>query len=161
MSEDCVITELPEDYVRRMRNWARADAGAGLYAVSSIYDPSAGRDRGEMPIPTLVGEAHDTHMALDVLAQRERLAVTLYWQHEGKGMRWLGRRLAISDKTAKARVLKGSEIHQAELRRRADTHNRQVEANARAMAEDTANHGRTGSVTTRTRVLLDRPGIPQ
>lgn len=159
--DECVVSELPYEYVRRMRNWAKAASETGLYSISSIYQDAGHGMRGETLMPTLIGEAQDTHVALGVLHVREYQAVSLYWQNEGRGLRWLGRRLAISDKTAKVRVLSGSEQHQAEIRRRSELHHRMVEANAQALANATFNHARTGTIMVRQSVGVDIDQIPQ
>lgn len=149
--EECVICDLPSDYVRRMRNWAKSIAEMGIMMISSIYDGEFS-GRGETRMPTIIGEAHDTHLALAVLQDDVRLlkAVQLFWPNEGKGMRWMGRMMACGHETAKARLLKGSEIHQAEIHRRTDAHKRMVEVNSRTLAESiahgNASHARTGSV---------------
>lgn len=133
MSRESIIKGLPEDYVRRMRNWSRADSGEGLYASSSIYDP-AGHIRGETVMPTLIGEASDTHLALQAVPARERQAVMLFWQYEGRALDWIGRRLHIHYETVERRVIKGHAQHQAEIRRMTDLHHAQVRANQLATA---------------------------
>lgn len=144
--ETYIAAELPSDYVRRMRNWARSSSEFGLVSISSIYDGQFS-GRGETRLPMLIGEATDTHRALCVLVELYREPVSLFWRHEGKGLRWLGRTLDISDKTAKVRVLAGSELHQQELRRRAIVLRTMVDENRRMLAESTANYSRTGSIS--------------
>lgn len=158
--DECVISELPYDYVRRMRNWASTSAESGLYSISSVYIRER-CDGWETSMPVIIGEASDTHAALEVLPLRFLQAVQLYWQNEGKGLRWLGRRLAVDDKTAKARVLKGSELHQAEILRRSEVYHRMVESNAQALANASFNHSRTGSIMVRKQVGVDTDKIPQ
>jgi hypothetical protein len=135
MSRESIIKDLAEDYIRRMRNWSRADSGEGIYASSSIYDP-AGHIRGETVIPTLIGEASDTHLALQAVPARERNAVMLFWQYEGRALEWMGRRLGnIHYETVERRVIKGHTLHQAEIRRMTERHHAQVRANQLATAK--------------------------
>lgn len=74
-----IMAELPEDLVRRMRNWARAKAGcSGAYAQVS-FEPVATGGYREAPMPILGGEADDTDRALQTLDARHRQAVELFW----------------------------------------------------------------------------------
>ena len=145
-TETCATEDLPLDYCRRMRNWARSSAEIGLTTISSIYNGEFS-GRGETRMPLLMGEATDTHAALYAIPAEEQHAVGIFWQNEGRGMRWLGRMLGCSDKTAKNRFLRGSALHQIELARRADVAARVREENELTMRRSTADHSRTGSVS--------------
>ena len=162
MTDDCVTKELPHDYVRRMRNWAKWLSGKGVVLISSIYEGESIRgDKSEPGEITINGEAVDTHKALEALAPRELQIVTLFWTKDRPSMRDLGARLHIDHKTAKVRLLEASRQHLAAIRRNAERVNAEAAANLAAIALSTANHARTGSVPTHISVALDRPAIPQ
>ena len=54
-----IMAELPEDFVRKMRNWARWAAGGGLPKLSScaMWGIAPSGSRGDQVINTLSGEA--------------------------------------------------------------------------------------------------------
>jgi hypothetical protein len=133
MSRESIIKDLPEDYVRRMRNWVRADSGQGQYAMTSAY--TGERERGDVydsHMPVLEGEARDTATALDLVPNRERQAVMLFWQYEGRSLESLGKRLSpeapLHYETVERRVREGHRLHLAEIRRMTAEHYRQREA---------------------------------
>lgn len=159
MSVQSILALVPQDYIRRMKNWARTDACPMSYAMSSVYD-GARFDSGfaESPIPMLIGEARDTHAALLAVANRYRQAVSQFWQFEGRSLRWHGRRRGCSHETFEVWVNQGHQLHLAEIRRRSEVHHRLVESNARTAAAATASSGRTGCVavvSTAEQVSLD------
>lgn len=91
-----IYAPLSEDFVRLMRNWARARAGLlaslGL-AMSSIYDGPIRIDRNPEPrIPVLEGDAQNVSEALMRVPARYRQAVELFWDMEGASLRQLARR---------------------------------------------------------------------
>lgn len=132
MSRESILRDLPEDYLRRMRNWARADSGQGMYAMSSAYTGDQSGDGYDSHMPVLEGEASDTHSALMALPNRERQAVMLFWQFEGRSLESLGKRLSpefpLHFETVERRVRDGHRLHLAEIRRMTAEHHRQCEA---------------------------------
>jgi len=116
MSREAIIQELPEAFVRQMRDWARSRSGNG-FAMTTAYDgvgPSSGY--AEMPIPIMYGAVGDMDIAMLKIPLREREAVRLFWEYEGNSLRWLGRRLHVQHETAEARVRKGHELLREQLR---------------------------------------------
>lgn len=161
MSRESIIQALPEDYVRRMRNWAKADAGSMSYAMTSAYEGERS-DGYDSHMPILLGEAQDTHAALGAVPNRERIAVVLFWQYEGNSIRWIGRRLEINEKTVEVRLRDGHALHLEEIRRMVARHNAIVEANRLAMATYVPGAHMTGSISMVKRLkALDIPKIPQ
>lgn len=116
MSKEAIIKELPEAFVRQMRDWVRSRSGNG-FAMTSAYDgmPSSS-GYAEMPIPILYGAVGDVDIAMLQIPLREREAVRLFWEREGNSLRWLGRRLAVNHETAEARVVRGHALLREELR---------------------------------------------
>ena len=94
---DRIYAAITEDFIRRMRNWAKAGAGllrSGGGPISSIYHGGVRIDRyvsGEPPM--LHGEADDTDTALLAVPIRYRQAVQQFWRWEGQSLRWNARRL--------------------------------------------------------------------
>jgi hypothetical protein len=122
MSVESIIQQLPEDFVRLMRNWARSNASGGDYAMSGIYDDMLASRYAESRIPIINGEAADVDRALRQVHNRERQAVIVFWSYEGRSLSWLARRLSgtgkvINHETVEARVRRGHDDLQAELRR--------------------------------------------
>jgi hypothetical protein len=117
---DKVYAALPEDFIRRMRNWARAVTGQ-LDELRSSWslDPSVINHGLEgAPIPILLGEAADTDVALQTLPPRQRWAVQEFWNREGRSLRAHARGRAIDDHTMLAWIMSGHELLQAELAKR-------------------------------------------
>ena len=116
MSKEAIIQELPEAFIRQMRDWVRSRSGNG-FAMTSAYEgmPSSS-GYAEMPIPILYGAVGDIDLAMLQIPLREREAVRLFWEREGNSLVWLGKRLAVSDKTAEVRVRKGHELLREQLR---------------------------------------------
>lgn len=123
MSEK-IYNQLPEEFIRRMRNWARGRAGLSsslAYASSSIFRAAAG-ERGERDIPILQGEASDTDEAIALLPVRYRQAVMLFWEYEGAPLAHLARRcgVGVDYRTYERRVIDGHELLRCELARLAE-----------------------------------------
>jgi hypothetical protein len=119
---DKVYKALSEDFIRRMRNWARAVSGQ-LDALRSSWsiDPTCINHGLEgAPIPILEGEAQDTDAALRTLPERFRWAVEEFWSREGRSMREHARGRDIDDHTMLAWVMRGHELLQPALRRRSE-----------------------------------------
>jgi DNA-directed RNA polymerase specialized sigma24 family protein len=134
MSKESIIKDLSEDYIRRMRNWARADSGCDQYAMTSAYDGMADNAVYTSSMLTLSGEAQDTHLALQSVPNQYRQAVMLFWQYEGRALEWIGRRLGnIHYETVERRIRQGHLLHITELRRRTGAYQRMQEANSQAI----------------------------
>lgn len=126
--------DLSEDFVRRMRNWARANAGGGISAVCAMdYGTQIDGGYREAAIPTLDGEASDTDAALSAVGMRYQQAVRQFWSYDGRPWRWHGRHRGVNRETFRAWVEKGHEALHAELWRRAQAHRQRFAANARAV----------------------------
>ena len=107
MSIESIIKELPEDFIRKMRNWAMSKAGGGQYAMSTVFAGMGCGDSYTSHIPILNGEAYDVDNALATVDNRYRQAVMLFWQYEGRPIRWLGRRLMVESRTVEDRIKQG------------------------------------------------------
>lgn len=137
-----VMAMLGEQFVLRMRNWARAQAGSSAaFAGGSVWNgfiPPSGYH--EAPIPILAGEATDTDKALQEIPARERQAVMLFWQYEGAPLTYLGQRCRIDYRTYAKRVMLGHELlkcivnRMAEAARIAREHNEKRTAEAQSAA---------------------------
>lgn len=116
-----IIKALPEGFIRRMGNWARAQAGGSIrYAQSSVWD--GGRYNAgyaEPPIPILEGEADDTDAALRTLPARYQQAVRLFWLWD-LNVAVLARKSACDPKTFESRLEEGHALLRAELYRRSE-----------------------------------------
>lgn len=116
MSKEAIISALPEEFVRQMRDWVRSRCGNG-FAMTSAYDglgPSSGY--AETMIPILYGAVGDIDTAMADIPLREREAVRLFWEREGNSLRWLGRRLNVNHETVEQRVRQGHAMLLEELR---------------------------------------------
>ena len=133
-----IIEALPEHFMRLMRNWVRAKSGGVGFAVSGAYSGIAPDSYDGPSIPILMGEAADVDRALERVPLRERAAVMVFWQFEGRSLPWFGRRLNLDYRTAQARIMKGHELVQCELRVLADATARLAEANRKAALDSTA-----------------------
>jgi len=127
--------DLPSDFVRRMRNWARAAAGCAFGALRAA-DYGAVIEGGyrESTMPVLDGEASDTEAALATVGMRYQQAVRQYWAYEGRPWRWHGLRRNVNHETFRAWVMKGHDDLRIELARRTQVHHRVVLANASTRA---------------------------
>ena len=129
MSEK-IYQALTDDFIRRMRNWARAEAGLGVGGIgaSSIYSLGVRVDRYvNTALPVLEGEALDTGAALAQVPIRYRQAVEQFWRFEGRPIRWHARRLrppgsGMSYHTFEVWVLTGHEHLRAALGKRSEAH---------------------------------------
>ena len=122
-----IMGALPDDFIRRMRNWARAKAGSslGYAAVDLEAGPSGGYREARLPI--LSGEAEDTDLALQTLDVRYRRAVELWWAWEDTEITVLARRCGgIDKKTYTRRVMEGHAALRGALARSHDAHRRQM-----------------------------------
>jgi hypothetical protein len=123
---DKIYQALPEDFIRRMRNWARAVSGQ-LDALRSSWsiDPTIINYGLEgAPIPILEGEAMDTDVALRTLPEKYRWAVEEFWSREGRSLREHARGRVIDDHTMLNWIMTGHQLLRAELARRADSWHR-------------------------------------
>lgn len=82
-----IFAELPEDFIRRMSNWAR-DRDGGRIAVAYLGERVDGW-RPEVPIPTMEGEAADTQRAVLRLPQRHQEVVACFWMHQAQTLSWM------------------------------------------------------------------------
>ena len=133
-----IYQAITEDFIRRMRNWAKAGAGllrSGGGPISSIYAGGVRIDRYVSTEPPLLnGEADDTDAALLVVPIRYRQAVQQFWRYEGQSLRWQARRLRLGMKhhTFEDWVIRGHKLLQTELAVRSAVYH------ARAMANQAA-----------------------
>lgn len=143
MSEK-IYAAITDDFIRRMRNWAKA--GAGLLSsggrISSIYSMGVRVDRYVSTEPPILhGEADDMAEALLGVPIRYRQAVQHFWLYEGAPMRWHAGKLrpAIDGKqfsyhTFEAWVMKGHELLLSELAAHSAASHARALANASAAA---------------------------
>lgn len=125
-----IMGALPEDFMRRMRNWARAKCGDSMGFAQVNWD-AAGSGRGETRSPILSGEAEDTDRALQTLPARYRRAVELFWAWETQELAVLARRCGgIDYRTYAARVMEGHDLVRAALSRQTEAWRRRSVANA-------------------------------
>ena len=125
-----IMSELPEEFVRRMRNWARWAAGGGLPKLSScaMWGIAPSGSRGDQVINTLSGEAGDTDMALNAVPVRYAQAVRLFWQYEGSALAVLTRRCSRDYRTYENRVIEGHIRLRSEMAQRSDVARRYRES---------------------------------
>jgi DNA-directed RNA polymerase specialized sigma24 family protein len=108
-----IVAALSPDVVRRMRNWVDWKGGGGRYSTfTTDYDSiviSDGYREASMPI--LVAEAQQTDRALKTIPDELGTAVALFWLG-GEDMSYveMGGQLGCSDKTCKARILRGHQV---------------------------------------------------
>lgn len=133
-----IYQAITEDFMRRMRNWAKA--GAGLLhtggPISSIYDLGVRVDRYvSTEPPILTGEADDTDTALHSVPIRYRQAVQQFWRYEERPLRWHARHLrhGMSYHTFEVWVMTGHQLLLGELARRSAGYHAQAMANATAV----------------------------
>lgn len=118
---DKIYQAISEDFIRRMRNWAKS--GAGLIRsngrISSIYSQvlPGGYRHGSFDPPVLMGEASDVDMALLAVPIRYRQAVQQFWRNEGRSLRWHAGhcRIGLNYETFEAWVIKGHARLQVEI----------------------------------------------
>lgn len=114
MSKESIIKELPDSFVRQMRNWVKTGSSVGMYAISPAYEGMPNNSTYGSRIPRM-GEASDLEWALERIPNQVRLAVMLFWLYEGNDLVWLGRRLHCDYRTAEVRVRKGHDLLRAKL----------------------------------------------
>jgi hypothetical protein len=135
MSEK-IYAALPDDFIRRMRNWARAVSGQ-LTSLGSGWsiDPSVINPGLEgSPLPILAGEAIDTDQGLRTLPERYRWAVEEFWSREGRSLRQHARGRAIDDTTMCEWVMRGHDLLRASLAKRSEAWCRTAATNVRISA---------------------------
>ena len=117
MTQNKVYSVLSEQFIIRMRNWARSNAGIGIESViSGIYqDIGGGSDGYTSRAPITLGEAEDTSKALGKLPIRYRQAVELFWQYEGRSLEWFGNRTGTSRHTYTDNVMYGHQLLVSEI----------------------------------------------
>jgi hypothetical protein len=130
-----IYAALPEDFIRRMRNWARVVTGQmkGI-AFTSAYEGIAAGTMHDQPIPVLEGEADDTDRALNTLPPREKWAVSEFWSREGRSLRQHARGRAIDPHTFEAWTIRGHDMLKAELARQLVSARHAAEVNAHLSA---------------------------
>jgi DNA-directed RNA polymerase specialized sigma24 family protein len=112
-----IYAALPEEFIRRMRNWARSSSGtlkvAGL--ISSCYqrerivgDQWASGFYDDQYV-ILHGDALDIDAALADVPTRYRASVQVFWWWEGCSLAAIARRLACDYRTAEERIIRGHE----------------------------------------------------
>lgn len=133
-----IVEVLPEHFMRLMRNWVRAKSGGMGFAISGAYSGIAPDTFDGPSMPILLGEAADVDRALERVPLRERAAVMVFWQFEGRSLPWFGRRLGLDYRTAQTRIMAGHNLVQRELRTLAEATARLAEANRQAALDSGA-----------------------
>ena len=128
MSKESIINELPDSFVRQMRNWVKTGSCVGMYAISPAYEGMPNNTVFGPRIPVAGRESTDLEHALEALPAQLRLAVMLFWLYEGNDLVWLGRRLHCDYRAVERRVRKGHEQLRGDLARREARQNRRLEA---------------------------------
>jgi hypothetical protein len=108
---DKIYAALSEDFIRRMRNWARAVTGQVTALRSTWSIEISGRRAGidGPPLPILGGEASDVDAALRLLPHRYRWAVEEFWSREGRSLKQHARGREIDDTTMCEWIMRGHE----------------------------------------------------
>ena len=127
MSKESIIKDLPDAFVRQMRNWVITASGIGFYAISPAYEGMPNNSVYGSRVPSGGAEVSHVERALDALTNRERCAVMLFWQYEGNDLGWLGRRLGCDYRTAEIRVRRGHEFMRNYIAVREAAHDRMLE----------------------------------
>lgn len=84
---DDILSALPYEFVRRMRNWSRTVDGTPV--STSKLDDRVDHTRAENSMPLLLGEANDTHRAVQRLTQPYQDAVTVFWTYQAHTLSWM------------------------------------------------------------------------
>lgn len=114
---DRIYDAIDHDFARRMRNWVRSLRGVPISITGVEYTDDRWR---ETRMPVLMGEAHDTDMALRALPGRYCQAVSQFWRNENESLRWHARRRGLGDpRTFETWVIRGHELLAVELEVRA------------------------------------------
>jgi len=119
MSEK-IYAAVSYDFIRRMRNWARAVTGqlSELRSSWSIDPKVINHGLEGAPLPIIEGEAADTDAALRGLPPRFRWAVEEFWSREGRTLRQHSRGRKIDHHTMCAWVMRGHKLLEVEFLRR-------------------------------------------
>jgi hypothetical protein len=106
---DRIYAAITEDFIRRMRNWARYDAGCGLSEVSGIYTGIGADGYGTDSLIVLEGEASDTAVAIGAVSVRYRSSVVVFWRFEKLPLRRMAQkvRVDLNYHTFESWVIKG------------------------------------------------------
>lgn len=113
-----VVKNLPDDFVIRMRNWARSNAGISHQHITMDYSRYLSASDGySSSVPITMGDAIDVGRALGMLCPRDRQAVEIFWQYEGRSMEWFGHRAGCDRRTYEARLVAAHDQVRAELNR--------------------------------------------
>lgn len=128
-----IMGALPDDFVRRMMNWARFKVGSSMgYASVDLKAGAAGGYR-EAKLPLISGEAKDTDMALQTIEVRYRRAVELFWSWQDSELVVLARRCGGIDKRTYAKyVIEGHSLLRSELSKQHDAARRHAKAQVSA-----------------------------
>lgn len=119
--KQAIINDLDPDIVRRMRNWVDWRGGGVASGTSSwVIDYGCHLDRyREARMPILVAEAERTNAAILAIPDQLGQAVALFWLGgEDASFVEMGMALGCTDKTCKARILRGHTNLTAEFYRR-------------------------------------------
>lgn len=137
MSRETIIKNLPHDYVRRMRNWARAP-GESSYAMTSAYDGVAASSAySDSPMPVLIGESQDTDRAMQEVPNKYRQAVRKFWMFEGRSLQWLACQLRsppLDYRTVEHWLDLGHRSHMTAIRRMTARYHEVLQANRQTVA---------------------------
>ncbi|HKQ24112.1 MAG TPA: hypothetical protein VJT81_06685 [Burkholderiales bacterium] len=128
MSKEAIIKELPDSFVRQMRNWVLTCSCVGMYAISPAYEGMPNTGTYGPRTPSSGGEISDLEWALLTVPIRYRQAVMLFWQYEGNDLVWMGRRLSCDFRAVERRVREGHDRLRQELARREARRERQMES---------------------------------
>jgi len=123
--KQAIVDALDPDVVRRMRNWVDW-LGYGSTSCSSSWCATYGVRLDRYPearIPVLVAEAQRTDAAVKAIPDELGQAVALFWLGgEDTSFVEMGCSLGCSDKTCKARILRGHVLLTVEVYRRQAIH---------------------------------------
>lgn len=109
MSRKAIIDGLPDHFINQMRNWVKTSSSVGHYSISQYDGMPMNHAFGSRP-PSSGGEATHVERALDMVPNRERQAVRLFWLYEGMSLEGLSTRLHCHWETVEVRVRKGHEL---------------------------------------------------
>lgn len=134
MSRKAIIDVLPEHFVNQMRNWAKTSDTVGHYSISQAYEGMPTTPVFGSRSPATGGEASHIQRALDMVPNRERLAVRLFWLYEGADLVALGTRLHVDYRTVETRIRKGHEQLREHLARLEGQYERMIEGRSHAQS---------------------------
>lgn len=133
MSKEQIIKDLPDEFVRQMRNWVLTGSCVGLYAISPAYEGMPHNMVYRSRPPPFGGEYSHLERALDALPSNLWLAVRLFWQYEGNDLVWLGKRLKCDFRTVEKRVREGHDLMRNDIARRQAAHDKHLERQSTAL----------------------------